>query len=173
MQLKVSWLPGAGLMAAAMLVSASPTDTAVVQVTVPGKAPLALDHAALAKLPQAEVMAGAHDTPKTPWQGTLLTDVVIQAGAVSGKQLRGRTMASYVRVTATDGYQVVFAVADLDADFGKAQVLLVDRHNGKPLAEDGPFRLIVPGDARPARWVRNVRTIEVVDGGTESGKTGH
>lgn len=31
------------------------------------------------------------------------------------------------------------------------------------LARMGPFRLIVPNDQRPARWVRNVLRIELID----------
>ncbi|MGO4222951.1 hypothetical protein AB4Y64_14000 [Lysobacter sp. TAF61] len=29
--------------------------------------------------------------------------------------------------------------------------------------EDGPWRLVAPGESRPARWVRQVDSIRVVD----------
>jgi hypothetical protein len=95
-----------------------------------------------------------------------LEDVLTRAGVSLDKPLRGRALASFVRVTAADQYQVVFGLADLDPTLGNTPVLLVDMRDGKPLDKDGPVRLLVPGDKRPARWVRNVISIEVVDGGT-------
>ena len=41
-------------------------------------------------------------------------------------------------------------------------VLIVDRRNGQPLLPDsGPLQIIVPQDRRPARWIRQVTTLEV------------
>lgn len=151
-----------------LLVAAMPAaalaQAAAVQVSVPGRPPLALDRAALATLPRAQAQAASHDEPPSLWQGVALADVLAKAGAPAGKALRGRALASYVRVTAADGYQVVFGLGELDPGVGHAQALLADRHEGKPLDKDGPFRLVVPGDRRAARWVRNVVRIEVVDG---------
>jgi hypothetical protein len=79
-------------------------------------------------------------------------------------------MAKFVRVTAADGYQVVFSLTELDAAFGDREVLVVDRQDGHPLSQkDGPLRLVVMGDKRPARWVREVETVEVVDGSSGPG----
>ncbi|HEV7775959.1 MAG TPA: molybdopterin-dependent oxidoreductase [Luteibacter sp.] len=169
----IPWLLAASLMAVSTFAMAAPPADAI-EVIVSGKAPTVIDHATMAKLPPAEVMAAAHDSPKSSWKGVALASILEQAGAPTGKQLRGRAMASYVRVTATDGYQVVFALTDFDPDFSHgATIVLADEHDGKPLTDDGPFRLVIPGDVRPARWVRNVKTIEVVDGGSGTGKTSH
>lgn len=75
-------------------------------------------------------------------------------------------MTTIVRVTASDHYQVVFSLAELDAALGNEQVILADTQDGHPLTKDGPFRLVVPGDKRPARWIRNVTTIEVTNSAT-------
>jgi hypothetical protein len=73
---------------------------------------------------------------------------------------------------AADGYQVVFSLTELDAAFGGRNVVLVDRQDGHPLSQkDGPLRLVVGGDKRPARWIREVETIEVVDGSSGPGHT--
>jgi hypothetical protein len=145
-----------------------------IDLVVPAQPVTVLDLAALSKLAQVQVTAATHDETPSLWQGVALFDVLRQADTALDKPLRGPLLASFVRVTATDGYQVVFSVAELNADFGHTQVILVDRHDGKPLtAEDGPFRLAVPGDKRAARWLRNVRTIELVDGGSGSGKIRH
>jgi DMSO/TMAO reductase YedYZ molybdopterin-dependent catalytic subunit len=137
-----------------------------VQVVALGKPALSLDAKTLASMPHEQVTASAHDEPASQWGGVRLEDILSRAGVPLDKPLRGKTLASFVRVTAADQYQVVFGLADLDATLGHTQVLLVDTRDGKPLDKDGPLRLLVPGDKRPARWVRNVTMIEVVDGGT-------
>ena len=47
--------------------------------------------------------------------------------------------------------------------YGHGQVvLLADRLDGKPLAKGaGPYRLVVPGDKRPVRWVKQVVRVSV------------
>lgn len=142
------------------------TGAGAVQVMALGKPVLSLDAKTLAGMPHVEVTAAAHDEPASQWRGVRLEDILSRAGVSMEKPLRGKALASFVRVTAADQYQVVFGLADLDATLGHTQVLLVDTRDGKPLDKDGPLRLLVPGDQRPARWVRNVSMIEVVDGGT-------
>ena len=132
-----------------------------------GKPAITLDGAALAAMPRTTVQAGAHGAAPSAWEGVSMLELLRLAGAPLDQALRGRALASFVRVTASDGYQVVFSLGELDAAFGATKVILADRHEGKPLdARDGPFRLMVPGDSRPARWEHGVISIEVVDGGT-------
>jgi hypothetical protein len=71
-------------------------------------------------------------------------------------------MARRVVVEAADGYRVVFALAELDPSIGARHVLVVDREDGNPLsASDGPYRLVVEGEVRPARWSRQVVAFHV------------
>ena len=124
--------------------------------------PLQLDAAALAKMPRRTLTASAHDTTGT-WEGVALSDVLHAAGAPLGDQLRGKNLALYVRISAADGYRAVFALAELDSGFRDAEVILADRHDGKPLdAKEGPFRIIAAGEKRPARWVRQVVAIDLL-----------
>jgi DMSO/TMAO reductase YedYZ molybdopterin-dependent catalytic subunit len=142
-----------------------------VRYLAPGKSPVALDEKTLAAMPRMTVQAGAHGDAPSAWEGVALVEVLRAEGAPLGKALRGDALANYVRVTATDGYQVVFGLGELDAEMGAAKVVLVDRHEGKPLDDkDGPVRLVVPGDKRPARWVRNVATIELLSASTRAPK---
>jgi hypothetical protein len=42
-------------------------------------------------------------------------------------------------------------------------ILLADKADGHPLeSKEGPFRVVVPGERRLARWVRQVTTLKVV-----------
>ena len=80
-----------------------------------------------------------------------------------GDNLRGKELADYVVAEASDGYRVVFSIAELDPGFSNVQVIVATKVDGQPLpAHDGPLRLVVPGDKRPARRVRMLTTISVV-----------
>lgn len=97
---------------------------------------------------------------KTTHEGVLLRDVLIKAGVPM--DLRGKALARVVIATGADGYQVTYAIAELDPGFNDHVVLIANRRNGQPLlADSGPLQIIVPQDKRAARWVRQVRSIEV------------
>jgi len=153
------------LITAAMpLLAREPVPSVEATVAVGGEVstPLRVDRAMLAKMPRQKVTASAHHV-SGEWEGVPLLDVLRAAGAPLGDALRGPNLALYVRVSASDGYRVVYALAELDPKFRGSQVLLVDRHDGKPLdAGEGPFRIVSVGEARPGRWVRNVTAIDVL-----------
>ena len=133
-----------------------------IRLVVDGKT-TAFDQAALAKLPQAQVTAAVHDEKPAVWSGVALDELLRRAGALD-KPLRGKALTRFVRVSASEGYQAVFALAELDPSIGHKTALLAGARDGQPLAADGPFRLVTPDDKRAARWVRGVVAIEVVDG---------
>src|SRR5215469_14060392 len=63
-----------------------------------------------------------------------------------------------VIVIAQDGYAAAFSLAEMLPELGRRDVWLALDVDGNPLSEsDGPARLIVPGDQKPARWVRGIR----------------
>jgi hypothetical protein len=99
---------------------------------------------------------------KTSHEGVALRDVLAKAGVAMGEALRGKALARVVIASAADGYQVAFALAELDPGFNDHVILVADTRNGKPLlADSGPLQIIVPQDKRAARWVRQVTTLEV------------
>jgi hypothetical protein len=92
-----------------------------------------------------------------------LAELLKRAGLPSGENLRGKSMSLCVVASAADGYHAVFSLAELDASIGGEQVLVVDTVDGAALpAGQGPLRLVVPSDKRPARWVRMVQSITLV-----------
>ncbi|MDQ2793792.1 MAG: molybdopterin-binding protein, partial [Bacteroidota bacterium] len=67
-----------------------------------------------------------------------------------------------VLASAADGYQAVFALAELDPSFATRPVLLADRCDGQPLpATAGPYQIIVPDEKKMGRCVRQVRALRV------------
>ena len=56
-------------------------------------------------------------------------------------------MATYVVASATDGYRVIFSLAELDPEFTGSEIMVADRTNGQPLlADQGPIRIVAPKD---------------------------
>ena len=71
-------------------------------------------------------------------------------------------MLTYLVVEATDSYRVVFALPEIDPAFTERTILLVDRRDHQPLSpHDGPLHVIVPGEKRHARWVRQVTAFTI------------
>ena len=122
-------------------------------------AAVTLSEGDLTALPQQSVEVGDGDGT-VRFEGPSLADVLERAGVTFG---HGPGLAQYVLVEAADGYVVVYALAEFDPQFTVSNVLLAMRQDGAALSrEDGPFRLIAPSHRHPARWVRQVRALRVM-----------
>lgn len=140
---------------------ASPPSAARVEVSGAGIDALALGAAELAKLPRHSVRGSDHGV-EAVFEGVSLADVLVLAGTPLGKALRGEALGLVLVVGAADGYRAVFALAELDPAFTDRVVLLADRRDGKPLSgAEGPLRIVVPGEKRQARWVRQVTSLQL------------
>jgi hypothetical protein len=67
----------------------------------------------------------------------------------------------YVVAEGTDKYRAVYSLAEIDPAFHTGTVIVADREDGQPIAKDGPFKLVNTEDKRPARWVRNLASIQL------------
>ena len=127
------------------------------------QAPLTLSADDLAKMPRETASVLEQDGTKVEYEGVALREILKRAGAPLGNQLRGKALSSYILAKAHDGYQVLFALAEVDAAFGNEQIVVADKRDGKSLfGYQGPFRLVCPNDKAGARSVRMLETIEVV-----------
>jgi DMSO/TMAO reductase YedYZ molybdopterin-dependent catalytic subunit len=154
---------GLGLIARAQGDVATKT-AAEARLKVVGEVPRALTLTAddLAKLPRQTARAKDRDGKEAVFEGVALIEILKSAGVKFGHDLRGPALAAYLVVEASDGYRAVFALPELDPDFHDGQVLLADRRDGRPLnATEGPLRVIVPGEKRHSRWVRQVITLRI------------
>jgi hypothetical protein len=102
-----------------------------------------------------------HTNADESYSGVPLSDLLARQGVPVGKDLHGKALANYIVATGSDGYKVVLALAEIDPALHPGQVIVADTLNDKPLDKDGPFKLIVTEDKRPARWVRNLVSLEV------------
>jgi hypothetical protein len=103
-----------------------------------------------------------HGKPAT-FEGVSLRHLLTLAQVPVGADLRGDALCLVVRVEAADGYQAVYALAELDAGPKERPILLADVRDGKPLyAATGPFQIVAADEIKGGRWVRQVTRIVVI-----------
>lgn len=120
-------------------------------------APTALD-----SLATDTVSAGTHGRAPRTFVGVSFNRLMEHLG-VESRGLRGAELARYTVFEAADGYRAVLGAAELDPSVTGRTVLLAREVDGRPLSDAaGPWQLVVSGDERAARWVRQVRVIRLV-----------
>jgi DMSO/TMAO reductase YedYZ molybdopterin-dependent catalytic subunit len=113
----------------------SPPAVAELRITGAVSNPLVLTVADLKRMPRKTLsVVNPHDKKKETYEGVLLEGLLTKAGVPQGEQLRGPSMASYVIAEATDGYRVVFSLAELDSGILESEVIVADTMDGAPLS---------------------------------------
>ncbi len=141
-----------------------PTDDNVLSVRGVADKPVTLGMKDLDKLMQHSLKVREQGGTEHTYAGLLLSDVLKRAGMDFGADLHGRALTKYLLVEALDKYRTVFALPEFDPAFTDRVILVATVCDGKLLTpEQGPLRLIVPDDKRQARWMRQVRTMTLVD----------
>jgi len=122
---------------------------------------LSLD--ALRAMPQVELRGRIHDGPELVFRGPALDAVLALAGAPQGHDLRGPALRLVVLAEARDGYAVVYSLAELSPGLGGRRGIVAVEQDGKLLSdEDGPFRVVLEGEGRPARWIRQLERLRIL-----------
>jgi DMSO/TMAO reductase YedYZ molybdopterin-dependent catalytic subunit len=135
---------------------------ALVSVKGEVERPLELTAEQFGKLPRQSVETKDHDGKDAVYEGVPLVELLKAAGLKFGQDLQGKALANYLVVEASDGYRAVFALPELDPAFSERVILIADIRDKKPLDEKhGPLQIIVPGEKRHARWVRQVISLKI------------
>lgn len=107
-------------------------------------------------------------TTKT-YTGVKLWDMINDTGLVTtaATNSKNKQLEYYVLASASDGYQALFALGELDPFFGNKPSELVYKETvagvAQPLdAADGPFRVTAPDDVRGGRYVSLLTGLEVL-----------
>jgi len=151
-----------GLFSSPQLKAQNAEKQTVVKVTGEVINPLELKLDDLAQFSQTEVTRKDRDGKDHVYSGVILSAILRKAGVTLGKDLRGENLTKYALIEASDGYQVVFALPELDKDFTDRTIILADMVDGKPLPPgDGPFRIIVQDEKKPARCIKQVTSIKI------------
>lgn len=141
--------------------AATPALAQDLRITVEGRDSIVLTPADLKALPRAKANFTAHGKPIT-YEGALLNAALKQAGVVSGDRLMGRYLNQVVIAKGADDFTASYSLGETDPIYRVNPVIIADSKDGQPLdAKEGPYRLVVDGDLRPGRSVRQVVSVEV------------
>jgi len=107
-----------------------------------------------------------HGSRQASYEGPLLWTILGRAGAIDPNKPRDNVRQT-VLITGQDGYTAILALGEISPAFEGKQVILAERMDGQPLAEEH-LRIVVPGDQRGGRSVRDVVRIAVMQPGAPS-----
>ncbi len=118
----------------------------------------------IATMPRKTITVfNAHTKVNETYGGVLLSDVLSRIKAPLGDNLHGKALGMYVLASGADHYTVVYSLAELDPHFHSGSVLIADTLDGQVLpVKQGPLQLVNTEDKRPARWVRQLVGIRLV-----------
>lgn len=134
------------------IAAAAQDNAPVIKVSGEVSTPLSLSAADLLKMSRTTATLHDRDGKAHTYTGTPIQEILNRAGVTTGPQLRGENLSKYLLVKCADGYEVLFSLAELDSSFTDRVIILSDTLDGGPLPTGkGPFRLIVPGEKKPAR----------------------
>jgi len=117
--------------------------------------------ATLAALPHVTItLYNEHAKAYQTYSGVPLIDLLTKLGVPD--KPRGKQFRIYLVAAGSDGYEVVYSLGEVTPDVHDGTVLVADSEDGKPIADDGPLKLVATGEKRPARWVRNLVAVHVM-----------
>jgi hypothetical protein len=97
------------------------------------------------------------------YTGVPVSTLLAKINTPLGKDLRGKNLSQFLLVKAADDYQVIFSLPELDTEFNDNPVILASQVDGQPFPDsEGPFRIIVQNDKKPARCVRQVKELKIL-----------
>jgi len=124
--------------------------------------PQQFDLARLRGLPGQEVKVSfqtEHGVEGAGFDGVPLWTLLGEAGGIDDPE-KGAVLRHVLKVTGRDGYVVMLSTGEIAPDFGGKPALIACQRDGEPPGASG-FRLVMPGDKKGGRYVRDVVTIDV------------
>jgi hypothetical protein len=100
------------------------------------------------------------------YTGTSLWTLLNQIGITTNPAVKNDVLAKYVVATGSDNYRSLFAMGEVDADFGNRGNELVYAETIGGVSSSlssavGPVRITAPGDVKGGRYVSNLVKVEV------------
>ena len=117
-----------------------------------------------AALPHKTVSVfNSHSKANEKYSGVALTDLLAKVKVPLGENIRGKVFLTGIIAEGTDNYSVLYALAEVDPSIHAGDVIVADSVDEHKLEKDGAFKMISTEEKRPARWVRNLTSITVID----------
>jgi DMSO/TMAO reductase YedYZ molybdopterin-dependent catalytic subunit len=126
------------------------------------KHPRRFDFEALRKLPAETVQVsfeGERGAQSSSFTGVRLWTLLDRAGGMDDPA-KGAELRHVIKITGRDGYAVVLSTGEIAPEFGGKPALIAYQQDGSMLGEAG-LRLVMPGDKRGGRNVRDVVAVAV------------
>ncbi|HUH62620.1 MAG TPA: hypothetical protein VLZ50_06470, partial [Terracidiphilus sp.] len=106
--------------------------------------------ATLVSLPHVTLTVhNEHAKKDETYSGVPLIELLTRLGVP--EKPHGRDFRLYLVAEGSDGYQVVYSVAEATPDVHDGTVIVADAQDGRPIGNDGPLKLVATGEKRPAR----------------------
>ena len=80
-------------------------------------------------------------------------------GFAVGQPTHRKMLRSYIVAEGMDKYWVLYSTTEVESSEHNGDVIVATSVGGKPLGEDGQFKLVSSEDKKPQRWVRNLAAI--------------
>lgn len=135
-------------------------DAATISLEGRLKHPVKLSLADLRKMPAEQSQITSERGSVNSYTGVRLWALLSDAGGGIDDADKSAVLHHVIRITARDGYFIVISTGEIAPDFGGKPALIAYLQDDKPLGEAAP-RLVMPGDKRGGRNVREVATISV------------
>ena len=117
-----------------------------------------------ATLPHKTVLVfNSHSKSNEKYSGVALTDLLAKVGVLLGEQVKGKLFLTGIVAEGTDHYDVLYALAEVDPSIHAGDVIVADSVDDHKLEKDGAFKMVSTEEKRPARWVRNLASITVIE----------
>ena len=117
-----------------------------------------------AALPHKTVSVfNSHSKTNEKYSGVPLTDLLTKVGVPLGEQVKGKLFLTGIVAEGTDNYGVLYALAEVDSSIHAGDVIVADSVDDHKLEKDGAFKMVSTEEKRPARWVRNLASITVIE----------
>jgi hypothetical protein len=117
-----------------------------------------------AALPHKTVSVfNSHSNVNESYSGVPLIALLAKVRVPLGEQIKGRLLLTGIVAEGTDKYDVLFALAEVDPSTHAGDVIVADSVDNHKLEKDGAFKMVSTEEKRPARWVRNLSSITVIE----------
>jgi hypothetical protein len=125
-----------------------------------GDKTLTLTPADLAALPHETVtVVNGHTNATETYSGVPIAVLLARLGLPFEKKNEHTLLKTILIGEGTDGYRVILSTYETLSTIRGTSAIVADTVDGKPLTTDGVFKLVIPGDKRPQRWVQNLKSI--------------
>jgi hypothetical protein len=125
-----------------------------------GDKTLTLYPAGFAALPHETVaVTNGHTKTSETYTGVTIATLLDKLGLPFTQTNEHTLLKTILIAEGTDGYKVILSTYETLAVIRGKNAIVADTLDGTHLDKDGAFKLVLPGDTRPQRWVQNLKSL--------------